>query len=59
MHTKFLDKNFNGRDNLGDVGLCGKFILKWLFDKENMMMWVGLICLGRVQFRTLVKAVMT
>jgi hypothetical protein len=46
MHTKFLDKNFNGRVHLRDIGLCGRFVLKWLSDKQNMM-WAGLICLRR------------
>jgi hypothetical protein len=31
VHTKFWSKNLKGRDHLGDLGVSGKIILKWMW----------------------------
>jgi hypothetical protein len=34
-HIKFLSENPNSKDRLGDLGIFGKIILKWLSDEQN------------------------
>jgi hypothetical protein len=33
MYTKFLLENLEGRDYLGNVGIVGTIILKWILKK--------------------------
>jgi hypothetical protein len=32
MRTKFYSENFKGRDYLGDLGVDGRIILKWILE---------------------------
>jgi hypothetical protein len=36
-------ENLNGRDHLGDTGVDGKAILKWIKEKQRVTMWTGFI----------------
>jgi hypothetical protein len=33
LHTKFLSANLKGADHLGDIGVDGMMILKWILNK--------------------------
>jgi hypothetical protein len=33
MHTKFLSENLEGRYHLGDLGVGGWIILKWILEE--------------------------
>jgi hypothetical protein len=39
-HTQFYMENLDERDHLEDRGLDGKVILKFIFKKEGMRMWI-------------------
>jgi hypothetical protein len=43
--TRFCCGNLRERDHLGDPGLDGKIILKWIFRKWMWWAWAGLIWL--------------
>ena len=45
MHTGFWWGNLRERYNLGDPGLDGRIILKWIFTKWDVGAWTGLIWL--------------
>jgi hypothetical protein len=36
IHKKIWSGNLKGRDHLGDTGICGRIILKWILKKQNM-----------------------
>ena len=45
-HTQgFLSGNLKKRDHLGDAGVDGRIILKWIFRKWNGGVWTGFIWL--------------
>jgi hypothetical protein len=31
----------NGRNHLGEVGVDGRIILKWILKKQDMRVWTG------------------
>jgi len=33
MHTEFKSENLKGRECLGDLGIGGRIILKWILQK--------------------------
>jgi hypothetical protein len=37
-----LGRNLKKRDHLGDPGLDGRIILRWIFRKCNVGFWTGL-----------------
>jgi hypothetical protein len=34
-------QNLNERDNLGDLGIHGRIIVKWVLTKRNTRVWIG------------------
>jgi hypothetical protein len=44
MHTKFLPENlkYRERDHTGDLGVDGRTLLKWIFEKWDLVVWTGL-----------------
>jgi len=45
VHTGFRWGNLSERDHLEDPGTDGRIILRWIFRKCNVGVWIGLICL--------------
>jgi hypothetical protein len=44
MYRKFGLENLKGRDHLGDLGIDGKKILKWILGKLGVEVWTRFIC---------------
>jgi hypothetical protein len=42
MRTKFLLETLKGTDHLGDVGIEGSIILKWILKKQVVRVYSGL-----------------
>jgi hypothetical protein len=40
MHSKFKAKNLKGREILGDLGIDGRIILKWMSEKLGSRVWL-------------------
>jgi hypothetical protein len=43
--TQFWSENIKGRDLLGDLGVGGKIILKWILKVYGVRVWSGFMCL--------------
>jgi hypothetical protein len=43
---KILVGNLNGRNHAEDLGLDGKIILQWIFEKYVGKVWIGCSWLG-------------
>jgi hypothetical protein len=41
MHTKFCLESLRGRDQLEDLGIDEKIILKFILGKQGWRMWIG------------------
>jgi hypothetical protein len=39
-------KNLKGRDNMEELGIEGKIILKWTLDQQGMTVWTGCMWQG-------------
>jgi len=39
MNTNFYFENLKRRDNLGDLGINGMIILKYILRKQGVMVW--------------------
>jgi hypothetical protein len=58
LHTGFWWGDLRVGDHMGDAGVDGRIILKWIFKKwDGVMDWVGL-AQDRDRWRALVNAVM-
>jgi hypothetical protein len=58
MHTGFWWEDLREGDHLGDPGVDGRIILRWIFKKwDGGMDWIELVQ-DRDRWRTLVNAVM-
>jgi hypothetical protein len=44
VYTGFGWENLRERDHLGDPGLDGKMILRWIITKWDLRVWTGSIC---------------
>ena len=44
-YTGFWWGNLRERDHLGDPGLDGRIILRWIFRKWDVQLWTGSSCL--------------
>jgi hypothetical protein len=44
MHTKILAGKLEGKTLLGNRGLDGRIILKWILKKYNVKTWTGIMC---------------
>jgi len=42
LYKGFLWRNLRERDHLGNPGLDGKMILRWIFGKWDVGVWSGL-----------------
>jgi hypothetical protein len=58
MCTGFWWGNLWERDHLGDTGIDGKIILRWIFRKWDVGVWTGLSWPRTDRWRALVNAVM-
>jgi hypothetical protein len=43
--SKIVVKNLNGRGQMGDQGINGRIILKWILKKWDLRVWTGFIWL--------------
>jgi hypothetical protein len=41
VYTGFWWRNLSNRDQLGDPGIYGRIILKWIFRKWDVGLWNG------------------
>jgi hypothetical protein len=41
MHTEVLSENLKGIDNVGDAGIDGRIITKFIFNTRGMWKWTG------------------
>jgi hypothetical protein len=46
MHIYFWSENLNGKDHLGDLGIYGKIIIKWILRKYGVRVWTGFMWLS-------------
>ena len=40
-HTAFWWGNLRERDHFGDPGVDGRIIIRWIFRKWNVEVWIG------------------
>jgi len=45
VYTGFWWGNLRERDNLGDPGVDGRIIIRWIFSKWDIGVWIGSIWL--------------
>jgi hypothetical protein len=45
VHTGFGRRNLRERDHLEDPNIDGRIILRWIFRKWDLGLWIGLIWL--------------
>ena len=45
VHTGFCWRNLRERDHLGDPGVDGKIVLRWIFRIWDIVVWTESICL--------------
>jgi hypothetical protein len=58
MHTGLLWRNLREADHLGDPGVDGRIILKWIFERlDGGMVWINL-AQDRDRWRAVVNTVM-
>jgi len=57
-YTGFWWGNLRERDHLGDPGVDGRIVLRWIFRKWDVGIWTGLIWFRIDRWRELVSAVM-
>ena len=43
-HVARMAEKPEGRNHLKDTVVCGRIVLKWIFEKWNEGPWTGLIC---------------
>jgi hypothetical protein len=44
MHVQFQSRNLKERDKLGDLGIGGRIILRFILEEWDVIMWNGFIC---------------